>query len=273
MTPPPEGRFAQQIPMAIAPENDAHRRLTASRASVAQRHRESIARDNDLLRATRKSLAMRQQPNDVADQMDIVEEALAAAHKQHRQSVSRALRRSIGEAPPDDDAYVHGQQSLQQSILEDRIQEVAALVEVPRCIAVNAEEKRQTLAERCQASGGHKSFRKAVLSIRTPAMEQQDLKDRALKHAETVKPNDDDLLPGEGNKWIVVGGEHVNGIIVRSGESLSSKALPVRLSFGARIEEIERCGNRLHYRRLTGDGPNFGWASVELPQKQLLLPL
>lgn len=66
---------------------------------------------------------------------------------------------------------------------------------------------------------------------------------------------------GEGNIWVVVGGGSAGGIVVRKGEGLKSAELP-RLATGARIKEKERAGDRLHYEKLTGDGPDFGWVSL-----------
>jgi len=73
-------------------------------------------------------------------------------------------------------------------------------------------------------------------------------------------------------KWIVVGGIDKGGIVVRAGVGLDSTMYPVRLSDGARIEELEREGNRLHYQRIRGDGPDFGWVNVTLNGKVLVEP-
>jgi len=267
------GDLSMTPPQGAAQENPTETEVHPSternaRASAAQHRRSSIARDAEFLSATRKSLAGHIPREDMAEKLEIVEEAVAAAHKQHRRSVIAAVRRSMGGAPQTEDATPCEQQDAKALILEDRIQEVMSL----------AQEKTgcgNQLAARSEKSdkpnGAEEKQVTALESVK--ALELQQLKERALLHSATVKQSNDDLLPGEGAVWIVVGGEHVNGIIVRQGESLSTKVLPVRLSFGATVEEIEKYGNRLHYRRLKGDGPNFGWVSVELPQKQLLMPL
>eukprot|EP00440_Ansanella_granifera_P053753 gb/GFBE01058270.1/.p1 GENE.gb/GFBE01058270.1/~~gb/GFBE01058270.1/.p1 ORF type:complete len:182 (+),score=36.71 gb/GFBE01058270.1/:1-546(+) len=68
--------------------------------------------------------------------------------------------------------------------------------------------------------------------------------------------------------WEVVGGGDKGGIIVRAGEDTKSEALN-RLSTGAVISELELKGNRLHYERLTGTGPQSGWISIDLNGKDL----
>eukprot|EP00747_Dinoflagellata_sp_TGD_P127489 gnl/TRDRNA2_/TRDRNA2_174413_c0_seq2.p1 gnl/TRDRNA2_/TRDRNA2_174413_c0~~gnl/TRDRNA2_/TRDRNA2_174413_c0_seq2.p1 ORF type:complete len:473 (+),score=60.96 gnl/TRDRNA2_/TRDRNA2_174413_c0_seq2:670-2088(+) len=71
--------------------------------------------------------------------------------------------------------------------------------------------------------------------------------------------------------WLVVGGTDTGGVMVRDGESTSSKKLETRLSTGAVIEEIALVGERLHYTRLTGEGPLEGWITTKLPGKDLAL--
>lgn len=50
--------------------------------------------------------------------------------------------------------------------------------------------------------------------------------------------------------------------MVRAGENIKSRELP-RLSCGAIIEEEEPVkGDRLHFSKISGDGPDFGWVSL-----------
>lgn len=69
--------------------------------------------------------------------------------------------------------------------------------------------------------------------------------------------------------WTVIGGGTTGGIMVRNGEGLKTKELG-RLGTGARVEEIELVGDRLHYHKLDGDGPDFGWVSLHFKGKDLL---
>jgi len=72
-----------------------------------------------------------------------------------------------------------------------------------------------------------------------------------------------------GRRWVVVGGGE-KGIIVRQACDLKSPEL-LRLAHGARVEEVERSGDRLRYNKLHGDGPDSGWVSVVAGGKELLM--
>jgi len=83
--------------------------------------------------------------------------------------------------------------------------------------------------------------------------------------------------PAEGRLWKVVGGAQHHGLVVRKGKDLSSPQLghdnhDARLSTDAVVREIELVGERLHYRKITGDGPEFGWVSINLHGSALLKP-
>eukprot|EP00913_Durusdinium_trenchii_P011836 g11118.t1 len=62
--------------------------------------------------------------------------------------------------------------------------------------------------------------------------------------------------------WEVVGGADTGGILVRSGQELTSSKHSERLSTGALVEELCLAGERLHYKRHSGKGPEQGWVSV-----------
>merc|ERR1712066_80779 len=81
-----------------------------------------------------------------------------------------------------------------------------------------------------------------------------------------------DQQVGTGQLWVVVGGGRNGGIMVRSGQSLSSRPLQCRLSLGTQIEEVDLIGNRLHYKRVKGDGPDSGWVSIDCNGKSLVEP-
>jgi len=70
-------------------------------------------------------------------------------------------------------------------------------------------------------------------------------------------------------EYLVVGGGEKGGIMVRKGKRTSSKELP-RLMLGARIQEIERCGDRIHFEKTDGQGPKTGWVSAAVNGKNLL---
>lgn len=80
-------------------------------------------------------------------------------------------------------------------------------------------------------------------------------------------------LTAKGSRWLVVGGQQGRGLLVRKGEDLESPAFPFRLHRGAQLRAVEEVvGNRLHYRRLSGDGPDFGWVSIEVNGNELVKP-
>mmetsp|Transcript_25407 Transcript_25407/g.76643 ORF Transcript_25407/g.76643 Transcript_25407/m.76643 type:complete len:503 (+) Transcript_25407:48-1556(+) len=72
--------------------------------------------------------------------------------------------------------------------------------------------------------------------------------------------------------WEVVGGKRQGGIIVRAGRSLASplvggveedgKCELSRLSTSSLVKQLELRGSRLRFKRLTGEGPDFGWIST-----------
>merc|ERR1712060_403516 len=70
-------------------------------------------------------------------------------------------------------------------------------------------------------------------------------------------------------EWIVVGGGAKGGIVVRATKRTGSKELP-RLMMGARIQEIERCGQRVRFEKKDGQGPKTGWVSATINGKELL---
>jgi len=72
-------------------------------------------------------------------------------------------------------------------------------------------------------------------------------------------------------RWRVVGGETTNGIRVRAGREFDSVQEKARLSTGALLEEVELCGERLHYKLLEGHGPASGWVSLAVGGKVLVV--
>lgn len=71
--------------------------------------------------------------------------------------------------------------------------------------------------------------------------------------------------------WEVVGGTDSGGILVRVGQDLASEKAPDRLATGSLLEELKLDGGRLQYRRLTGKGPEQGWVSIKIGQKDLVV--
>merc|ERR1719210_171649 len=61
------------------------------------------------------------------------------------------------------------------------------------------------------------------------------------------------------------------GVLVREGRERSSEKMSERISYGATVQEIELVNDeRLHYRRLTGTGPDEGWISIYIDQTDII---
>jgi len=67
-----------------------------------------------------------------------------------------------------------------------------------------------------------------------------------------------------------VGGGDKGGILVRKGPTLKAEELGERLSTGALVREVRVHGDRLEFVRLSGTGPDAGWVSMKLKDKELL---
>lgn len=101
--------------------------------------------------------------------------------------------------------------------------------------------------------------------------DEQDAKPGFVEGAEIPAPTppeepdytDSDLYR-RWSSWVVVGGEATGGLRARIGEALSSRELRSRVETGSRLRaEQEVNGNRLHYKLLSGSGPEFGWVTIK----------
>merc|ERR1712226_776534 len=79
----------------------------------------------------------------------------------------------------------------------------------------------------------------------------------------------------KGMKWKVVGAGDGKGILVRRTESLLSQQFNARLATGTLVMATDdvTSSNRLHYERLSGDGPDYGWVSLTSKGTDLLVPV
>lgn len=80
------------------------------------------------------------------------------------------------------------------------------------------------------------------------------------------------VVESVGRQWAVVGGS-TKGILVRKGEELHSREFATRLAQNSIVEELELIGDRLHYKKLAGEGPDFGWVSLIVKGATLLRPV
>lgn len=69
--------------------------------------------------------------------------------------------------------------------------------------------------------------------------------------------------------WRVIGGVGAGGIVVRHGYQLTASVLG-RLEAGARVMQLDIQGERLHYKKVTGEGPDIGWVSLWFKGRELL---
>lgn len=87
----------------------------------------------------------------------------------------------------------------------------------------------------------------------------------------SLRVKDKELLIKASGLWEVVGGGSKGGVLVRSSFETESTALADRLSTGALVQEVELRDVRLHFRRLTGNGPETGWVSTKLNDGKALM--
>lgn len=73
--------------------------------------------------------------------------------------------------------------------------------------------------------------------------------------------------------WEVVGGKDSGGILVREGRLLKSQPMEKRLATGTVVAQAERAGDRLKYKLESGSGPDEGWISVKMNNKDLVVPV
>lgn len=233
-----EHRMVGDIDSCMTPPDSPTGQCELSESNVPWKlSRRSMVARSSALNAARKSIVARSSGADcdVHEKMKLVEQALADAEMRHRCRLSQAMHSVSGGA---DSLEPIGPQSLNES----RIQEAVSLMYMS-----------QTPEATCSSHIGP----------------SQELLELALKQCGEVEV----AQVVSGREWLVVGGQDVGGILVRSGQSLNSGVLLDRLAFGARLEELEVTGNRLHYRKRHGQGPAHGWVSLQLPSKSLVVPL
>lgn len=114
-----------------------------------------------------------------------------------------------------------------------------------------------------------------VSQIRTkkPVTMRQKVETLAWKQALLAVSGDGEGVQGSSNQWVVVGGVEQGGILVRRDEDMTSPKVALRLQTGATLGELEVVGNRLHYQKLDGQGPEEGWVSIMAADGRALVEL
>lgn len=107
---------------------------------------------------------------------------------------------------------------------------------------------------------GYQSLGRGVAQQLLPLLQRMGSKaDKAsAKQAEASSA----LRPSGAKLWRVRGGKRKGGLIVRMDKGTDSLFHSGRLGFGAVLQELELCDDRLHYLKVSGEGPNTGWVSV-----------
>lgn len=73
--------------------------------------------------------------------------------------------------------------------------------------------------------------------------------------------------------WKVVAGKAAGGIVVSKGRGAGQEKEEERLSWGALVEELDKQGDFLNFRRLNGTGPTQGWVRAKQPWGQVVCEL
>lgn len=94
---------------------------------------------------------------------------------------------------------------------------------------------------------------------------------QVLCHCVALAPQQYLRMDDDGPLWKVVGGADKGGLIVRLDKETASQAYEARLSTGAIVRQWDLAGDRLQYELVTGSGPETGWVSIKLKDKDLLV--
>jgi len=133
-------------------------------------------------------------------------------------------------------------------------------------IATGSEEPATAISDEVVLTEKH-----LQLEITEPYVETAESRANApMPYTPATRPKVEPTPPPPP-RWEVVGGGDKGGILVREGEATKSTQLPERLATGAVVQELEVVGERLHYWKLWGDGPETGWVSLSLSGRDLLV--
>jgi len=244
-----------------------HRKKTINSAAAAQQAAELAAK----MQQTKPKTKMVRNWNkeEAARQKDAEEDA-----KQREAKETEAAQKEFAE-----EETARGKAKFRERMLQaqTRLLEEQARVKVAESVEAawnklarwkKAPAERKNAAEAQKLAGGSNSLDKQN-GIEAPELSEAEL--------QALMQRSFNGLPQHSSgrrHWIVTGGRNNGGIVVRRGEGLDTKAFQYKLVTGTKIEELEIVGNRLHYKRLVGDGPGWGWVNIMANGKRLvqLLP-
>merc|ERR1712226_1702101 len=123
----------------------------------------------------------------------------------------------------------------------------------PRRVAFKQETHKEFGCER--QCGGAAAEKVAADKLAAEEEEEAAL-ERALAEQAAAEKAAAERAAAE-KTWVVIGGMD-KGILVRAGADTKSKELG-RIAHEARLEQLDLEGDRLHYKKISGDGPDTGW--------------
>jgi len=191
---------------------------------------------------------------------------------------------SDGEENSDDEAEKRKKRERERSRREREAKDRARRERERERREREAAERERQEKERQNAAGLDflAAMTKAVDSIPSDGVSESQQFQRLqpgpeVPQAAEARPCEDDRRPHHESAeagapaatWVVVGGGGF-GIVVRENKGRKARELGL-LKTGARIQEIEETDGRLHYRKLTSEGPDEGWVSLEAKGKPLVV--
>lgn len=75
----------------------------------------------------------------------------------------------------------------------------------------------------------------------------------------------------EARQWVVVGGVNNGGIVVQLGNEAQAEDCDQRLATGATVQELKMEDGKILFKKIAGEGPPCGWASLAQNGEPLLL--
>jgi hypothetical protein len=171
-------------------------------------------------------------------------------------------------------AQLKAREEAERKAREEATAKLQATEEAARKAKEEAEQKAK---EEAKQQANEVALRRAREEAERHAKEEAERKAKEEEEAERKRAERKARGSINVKIWEIVGGEDKGGVLIRDGCALSSAKLPDRLSTGAFVLELDfhdspATGQRIHFRRLTGTGPDGGWISVSLNHKELAVP-
>lgn len=137
----------------------------------------------------------------------------------------------------------------------------------PPALDTNTSKRADIIPENQNVTVKPKEDVKATESPKPPTVESKTLKEPEPVATGTKISNGNDYESSangtDGHIWEVVGGRDTGGIVVRESWRLTSPELPQRLATSSLVKKMDVKGERLHYKLLSGTGPDMGWISMK----------